>query len=251
MPCNRFIWDRDDILYGMLCTGREPFLVMLSTKDGIAGDELKEYVRNHRKDGMVPALVDAVYDYGDSILFVEIKRFAHPRAVLGVVKRLLEGEKVNDKALPWGSGWKNLLIKLRHPSFVLPKGYEDVEPLMEFVRDIPETQWNTLKDQIRKLRVRKISLLQRRLIDKYHGTYTTLQDVMIKNRDVYYFVILFAKPLWLSRSDMQIFSFILRQNIWDKIKAYAKGMYIFFQGNELLDVDILYYHYLRRYWHAR
>ncbi len=249
MPCNHFVWDRDDILYGMKCEGREPFLVMLSSKDGIAGDDLKEYARLHREDRRVPPLVDAVYDYEDSVIFIEVKRFAHPRAVLGVVKRLLEDDKISDKALPWGSGWKTLLFKLRQPSFVLPRGYEDVEPLMEFIRTMPENVWHNLYEKVKRLKVRKVSFLQERLIEKYLSTYETLEKSMIRDRDVYYFVLLFAKPLWLSRSDMQIFSYILRQKVWQHIKGKTKGMYILFQGNELLDVDIMYHHYLRGYWH--
>ncbi len=245
MPCEDIVWDRDDILYGTRCSGREPFLVMLSSKDGIVGDDIKEYARVHREDGKVPPLVDAIYDYGSSILIFEIKRFAHPRAVLGVVKRIREGEKVPDKALPWGSGWKRLLVKMRDPSFVLPRGYEDLDTLLRFVRNIPEAEWKDFLPVIEGLKVRKVSHLRNRLIEKYLYTYETFGD-FVKGKEIHYFVVLFAKPLWLSRQDMKIFSFILRQRIWGEIKDKVDSLHIFFQGSELFDVDVFYEHYIGR-----
>ncbi len=250
MPCKSFLWDRDDILYGMECEGREPFLVMLSSRKGIAGEDLKKYARMHREDHTVPPLVDAVYDYEDSVIFIEVKRFAHPKAVLGVVKRLLSKEKVSDKSLPWGSGWKTLLFKLRHPSFVLPRGYYDVEPLMGFIRSLPEDVWMDLQRKVTSLKVRKVSYLQTRLVEKFKYTYETLSEEWIRGRQVYYFVVLFAKPLWLSRSDMRIFSYLLRHNIVNHLRENSQGIYVLFQSSELLDVDVMYHHYIRGYSHV-
>jgi len=246
VPCKHLLWDRDDILYGMECVGREPFLVMLSSRAGIAGEDLKEYVRCSREDKKVPPIVDAVYDYGDVVVFIEVKRFAHPTAILGVLKRLIAGEGVSDKALPWGTGWKALLEMLREPTFVIPRGYEDMEPLVEFIRALPDNVWSVLLDKVERLKVRKVSYLQTRLYEKYIYTYESLKQSYINDRDVYYFVLLYAKPLWLSRSDMRIFSYILRQNIWNKIKSQAAGMYILFQTHDLLHVDTLYHRYVRR-----
>lgn len=233
MSCRRIYFDRDEIVYGLGCHSVSPYLLVLTSLEGMVGEEIKQFVHRKRIED-VPAFPDMVLWGGQDIFVVEIKRLVHPIAVLGVLKRLATGSKPHESSLPWGDGWKEMVRSIRIGKFS-PMPYMGMDRLVEYIRGMPEDRWKMVWQGLMRLPDRGL----RRLVDVLRGKYISsvrLLRHMHMGKHFRYVVLLHALPVWLSVEDIAIFTRFLRRRLIDETGGDVE---VYLLARDVLDLDTL------------